>query len=56
MAFRNCTALKEISIPASVSEIAADAFVLCPNVTIYCSKGSFAHSFAIEQKINFKLV
>ncbi len=45
-AFSGCTSLKSIHIPDSVSEIGYDAFAYCTGLTIYCSSGSYAESFA----------
>ncbi len=45
-AFSGCTSLKSIHIPDSVTEIGYDAFAYCTGLTIYCSSGSYAESFA----------
>lgn len=53
-AFLNCKSLTSVTIPDSVKNIADNAFNGCPNVTIYCSKGSFAETYAIKNGINYK--
>ncbi len=45
-AFSGCTSLKSIHIPDSVTDIGYDAFAYCNGLTIYCSSGSYAESFA----------
>lgn len=46
-AFANCTNLKSVNLPASVTEIADDAFANCPStMTVHCIKGSEAENFA----------
>ncbi len=45
-AFSGCTSLKSIHIPDSITEIGYDAFAYCNGLTIYCSSGSYAESFA----------
>ena len=55
-AFRNCTNLQSISIPASVASIGLNAFSGCPNLTIYSVSGSAAESFAAEHSIPFEIL
>ena len=45
-AFRNCTSLTKIRIPASVTFIDATAFEGCENMFVYGETGSTAESFA----------
>ena len=52
--FRSCTALTEITVPDSVTEIDASAFEDCDNVTIKCSAGSYAQSYARENNISYE--
>lgn len=54
--FRNCTKLLSVKIPPSVTEIGEGVFEGCNKVTIYCEEGSFAHSYAIEHNIPYKLM
>lgn len=48
-AFDGCEALRDVSIPESVTEIAADAFADSLLLTIHASAGSAAHTYALEQ-------
>ena len=48
-AFKDCSALHRITIPASVTEIAEDAFEGCTNLTVVCEQDSAAWFFALEQ-------
>lgn len=45
-AFYDCTSLFEIKIPDSVSSIGHAVFDGCNNVTLACSQGSYAESYA----------
>ena len=51
--FRNDSMLKEVYIPKSVLNIEAHVFEGCPNVAIYCHKGSFAEQYAIENNLKY---
>ena len=53
-AFADCTALAAVKIPASVTEIAADAFEGSSPI-ICTSQGSTAHTFAIEKGFSVSL-
>lgn len=55
-AFSSCASLVYIYIPASVTNIAADAFTGSDNVVIHCTMGSPAHHYAIEHEMAFKLI
>ncbi|MBQ2903205.1 MAG: leucine-rich repeat protein [Clostridia bacterium] len=50
-AFANCENLETAVIADSVTEIADDAFDGCDSLTIYCSEGSYAYSYARAQGI-----
>ena len=54
-AFRNCTTLRQIRIPMTVTEIAADAFDGVPTsqLTIFGTPGSAAQGFAAMTGIRF---
>lgn len=52
--FLNCKNLTSVTIPDSVKTIANNAFNGCPKVTIYCSKGSAAETYAIKNGISYK--
>ncbi|WP_316630668.1 leucine-rich repeat protein [uncultured Ruminococcus sp.] len=54
-AFAN-TALKEITIPDSVTSIDPTAFDGCEDLVIYCNSGSYAHEFAEENQITHVLL
>ena len=64
-AFSFCTNLTSVIIPDSVIHIgdsaddplghAADAFWDCPNLTIMCSDGSYAHQYCLANNIKFIL-
>jgi len=56
MAFRNCTVLEKITIPASVTSFGMFAFNGCPNLTLYVYENSPAHSYAIDNSIPFVLI
>ena len=55
-AFNNCTSLSYVTVPANVTTIANNAFSNCPNLTIRCYKNSYAHQYAIDNKIKFELI
>ena len=50
-AFAGCPNLRMVVIPDSVTSIAADTFDGSAHVTISCSSGSYAESFAVEHGI-----
>jgi hypothetical protein len=52
-AFENCTGLKTITIPQSVTSIGDEVFEGAPNVTIHCSVGSKADTYAKEHNISY---
>lgn len=54
-AFGGCNALGEISIPASVTEIAHDAFKNCNNLIIKGDEGSYAIEYAIANNIPYEI-
>ena len=41
---------------AKVGIIEENAFAKCPDLTIFCSKDSIAHKYAMENGLNFKIV
>ena len=55
-AFRNCNSLTSITIPNSVTSIGRWAFYYCDNLTIYLQDNSYAHKYAIENKIKFVII
>ena len=56
LAFAGCTGLTELTIPASVSTIADDAFTNCDDLVIKCYTDSYAHTYAVENDIDFVLI
>lgn len=52
-AFKNCVNLEEIRIPATVTDIALDAFDGCGKLTIYCAEDSAAWEVALLKSIPF---
>ncbi|MBQ4466846.1 MAG: leucine-rich repeat protein [Firmicutes bacterium] len=55
-AFRECTALSSVEIPDTVGMIEEDAFDNCDDLTIICSRDSFAHKYAEENSIKVELI
>ena len=54
-AFNGCSALTELFLPKSVASIGNNAFANT-EVTIAGYEGSFAHSYAVENAMSFKVV
>jgi len=52
-AFLGCDNLNYVTIPDSVNIIAYDAFDHCPNLILDVIRGSYAHSYAQENGIEF---
>lgn len=56
-AFRGCQALKSITIPDSVTQIVSKyTFIGCDNLTIKCSRGSYAEEYAKEHNIPIEYI
>ena len=55
-AFSYCSEMTEINLPASINKMAWNSFSDCKKLTAVCSKGSYAHEYCKEHKINFKIV
>ena len=53
-AFANSDATK-IYIPSTITSISSTSFNGPWNATIYCKSGSYAHTFAVKEKLNYKL-
>lgn len=51
--FGDCESLEDIYLPESICEIGRNAFYGCKNLTIHAPEGSFAHSYAVEHRIDF---
>lgn len=54
-AFYGCTALENLSIPSTVTTLSRGAFQGCENITLLVDEGSAAHTYAVNNSINFKL-
>lgn len=55
-AFRNCTALSSVTIPSSVSSIGYGAFDnTSKNLTINCTRDSFAHRYAQSYGVTYDI-
>ena len=55
-AFSDCDVLSLVRIPETVTEINDYAFINCPNLVIYCYTDSYAHTFAVDNGIDFVLI
>jgi hypothetical protein len=55
-AFRNCSNLRLITIPANVVSIGEEAFFGCEKLTILCDSNSTAHAYAQQNSIAYVLV
>ena len=53
LAFVGCSGLKEITIPASVTDIPVEAFRDCKNLVIKAPAGSYAQKYCESNKIKF---
>ncbi len=54
--FAKCTGLTDIIIPNSVTSIKKDAFWGCVHLTIHCAPGSYAETYAHQNKIPVRSV
>ena len=55
-AFAGCSSLEYIEIPDSVTSISDSAFKNCNKLVIYCNEGSYAQSYAMDNKIPYLLI
>ncbi len=54
-AFYGCTALKNLTVPATVKTISRGAFQECANITLWVESGSAAHTYAVNNSIDYKI-
>ena len=55
--FHQCPNLQEVTIPATVTSIAKNAFNECPeNLVLKVTEGSYAETFAQEHNISYETV
>lgn len=54
-AFYGCTALETLSVPSSVTKIGNGAFGKCDSLTLKVESGSAAHTYAVNNSIDFEL-
>ena len=54
--FANCADLTKITMRRTVASISTSAFNNSPNVVIYCYNGSAAHTFAVNNGIQFVIM
>lgn len=54
-AFYGCTALENLSVPATVTTINRGAFQGCESITLLVDEGSAAHTYAVDNSIDFML-
>lgn len=54
--FTGCTALADVTIPASVTSISDTLATLNPNMTIHCYKDSFAQTWAAEKGLKLDVI
>ena len=52
-AFKNCVSLQELCLPASIREIAPDAFAGCTKLVLKGKEGSYVQKYAEEHNIPF---
>ena len=55
LAFANCATLERIELPDSVVSIADNAFDGCGDLVIYCSKNSYARTWADKNGVSYIL-
>lgn len=55
-AFYGCSALKTLKVPSSVTRIGNGAFNGCSDIKLTVEKGSVAHTYAVNNSIDFELI
>lgn len=54
-AFYGCSALENLSVPSTVTAIGRGTFQGCENITLLVDENSAAHTYAVDNSINFRL-
>lgn len=54
-AFMGCTSLGEFSVPSTVTTVERGAFSECDNITLLVDSGSAAHTYAVENSVNYRI-
>jgi len=54
-AFKGCTALGDFSVPSTVTTIERGVFTECENITLVVDSGSAAHTYAVENSVNYRI-
>lgn len=55
-AFDNCSNLENVRFSNTTTSIGVDCFANCPNLTFECIENSYAHTYAIENDIEVRLI
>lgn len=55
-AFKNCGNLESINLPSSITSIDSTAFNGCTNLTATVNEGSYAHTWCVNNGVEFELV
>ena len=55
-AFADCPSLTAVTLPASVTAIGYGAFDSCPTLTVFCTRDSYAATYAISFALRVKYV
>ena len=54
-AFKGCTSLRDFNVPSTVTTIERGAFTECENITLVVESGSAAHTYAVENSVNYRI-
>ena len=54
--FYGCTSLGQITLDRNITSIQSNSFTGCPNLRIRCYTDSYAHHFAVDNKIAYILI
>jgi len=53
LAFLRCNSLSAVTIPASVTRISTDTFMNCDRVCLIVEENSYAHDYAVANKMPY---